>query len=269
MKTTKIKNMLKISAIAFACALYVNTAFAANKAHELLMLKTAKNIEYSSQKIAKAYFYKQQGIRPDHAEKNLKDGLSDLQKDLLVLQNGIKGEKEEENISIFMGYTHEELMSTLSKPFRMENGALMLDYSESLLEGAEFIAQRHVHKKNAEETMFVTVEQMLFFLERINKFYIAHKAGFKDYNNVVQLKQAVQDFEADLTKLNAYTKYPENAKASLKKINEFWPLAREFYIDVQKGALPVIVLASTEKLEKELRVIEQYHHKAAGGKGGK
>ncbi|MCI5221573.1 MAG: hypothetical protein D3924_02545 [Candidatus Electrothrix sp. AR4] len=257
---------LNILAAAFTCALYTNTAFSANQSSEINMLEAAENVEYVSQKIAKAYFYKQQGVRPDHAEKDLKDSVAKLKKDITILQQGMTGDKEEKNIAIFLGYTRDELLSTLSKPYTKENGALMLDYSESMLEGAEFIAHRHLHEKNPEEVMLVTAEQILFLLERINKYYIANKAGFKDYNNVVQLKQAVTDIESHLAKINAYKKYPENVHTSIVKINEFWPIAKEFYIDVQKGALPVIVLASTEKLEKEVKVIERYHHKAAGGK---
>ncbi|MCI5164643.1 MAG: hypothetical protein D3903_00795 [Candidatus Electrothrix sp. GM3_4] len=136
----------------------------------------------------------------------------------------------------------------------------MIDYSESLLEGAEFIAKRYTHQNKSEEVMLVSVEHSLFLLERINKFYIAYQGGFKNYNNVVQLKQAVQDFETMLAKVNAYTKYTDNTLVSRNKINNFWPVAKEFFIDIQRGALPVIVLASVEKLEQELTVLEDFHH---------
>ncbi len=266
---TGTKKILRISAIAFICAFYGYTALATDhkgKDHELLMLEKAKNVEYVSQKITKAYFYKQQGVRSDHAENDMKEGLSSLRKDIGILQEGIQGDKEEENIALFIAYTQDELLSTLSKPYNKGNGALILDYSESLLEGANFLAQKHLHKQDAEGAMLTTTKQILFLLERINKYYIAHKAGFKDYNNVLQLKQAVKDIETEIAAINAYKKYSESAQTSVKKFNEFWPVAKEFYIDVQKGALPVIVLASTDKLEREIRVIESYHHKANSGR---
>ncbi|MDU9048809.1 MAG: hypothetical protein Q3M30_08145 [Candidatus Electrothrix sp. Rat3] len=110
----------------------------------------------------------------------------------------------------------------------------MIDYSESLLEGAEFIAEQHIRKDDAEQDMLIAVEEQLFLLERINKFYIAYQAGFKNYNNVVQLKQAVQDFETTMAKINAYTKYSGSTLTCRNKINEFWPVAKEFFIDIQK-----------------------------------
>ncbi len=257
-----IMKTLKISTAAVICALYFTPAIASEKTHELLMLKAAKNIEFLSQRITKAYFYKQQGVRPDHAAENLKKSLILLQEDMTIIQDGIDNDndKEERNIAVFLEYTMSELKSIIENPYSKENGALMIDYSESLLEGAEFIAEGHTHKNQAEEAMLVSVDHSLFLLERINKLYIAYQAGFKDYNNIVQLKQAVQDFETTLAKVNAYTKYSDNTLTCRNKINDFWPIAKEFFIDIQRGALPVIVLASVEKLEKGLTVLGDFHH---------
>lgn len=263
MKLTAM-NTLKILAVAFICTIPAHSAVAATNKHELLTLEAAENVTFLSQRITKAYFYKQQGVRPDQAAEDLKKSLVLLDKDLIILQDGLNSnDKEERNINVFLEYTADELKDTVNKPYNKERGALMIDYSESLLEGAEFITQKHMHKGNKEEVMLVSVEHMLFLLERINKLYIAYQAGFKDYNNVVQLKQAVQDFEITLAKVNGYTKYTDSSLDNRNKINEFWPVAKEFFIDIQKGALPVIVLASVERLEKELKVLEDFHHNEA------
>jgi hypothetical protein len=249
------------------CALYfVVPAFAAidkdEHKHELLTLESAENIKFASQLVAKAYFYKQQGVRLDHAAKDLKKSLALLQKDLMIIQDGLKsGAKDEKNIVVFLEYTLEELQDIISKPYSREHGALILDYSDSMLEGADIIAGKHMHEGNAEEEVLLTSEHMLFLMERINKFYIAYQAGFRDYNIIVQLKQAVQSFEEALAKVNAYTHYSEQALEARNKINEFWPVAREFFVDIERAALPVIVLTSVEKLEKELRVLEEFHYK--------
>ena len=255
---------LKYVATGMLCALYFSPAFAADMDHALLTAEAAENIKFSSQTLTKAYFYKQQGVRPDHAADDLKKSLALLQKDLIIIQDGLnKGTKEEKNIVVFLEYTLDELHNIVDKPFNKQNGALMIDYSESLLEGAEFIAKQHIRKDDAEQDMLIAVEEQLFLLERINKFYIAYQAGFRNYNNVVQLKQAVQDFETTMAKINAYTKYSDAALTNRNKINEFWPVAKDFFIDIQKGALPVIVLASVEKLEHELTVLEDFHHNNA------
>ncbi|MGB5685041.1 MAG: hypothetical protein WBM35_04460 [Candidatus Electrothrix sp.] len=260
MKLTFMKT-LKILTAAFICTLPAHSAGAADKNHELLMLEAAKGIEFLSQKVTKAYFYKQQGVRPDQAAEDLKHSLVLLQKNLIIIQEGLeKSDKKEKNIAVFLEYTMNELEDIVGKPYKTENGALMIDYSESLLEGAEFIAEGHTNKKDGEEVVLLSVEYSLFLLERINKLYIAYQAGFQDYNNVAQLKQAVQNFDTTLAQINAYTKYAGDTLTSRNQINEFWPVAKEFFIDIQRGALPVIVLASVEKLEKELEVLEDFHH---------
>ena len=253
------------TAVLFSWVMCVGHAAAKVDQHELQMLEKAKSIEFCSQKIAKAYFYKQLDIRGDRAGEDMKDSLAQLKKDLLHLQDGITG-KEEENIMTFLNYTYDELETTLATSYSKEHAALLIDYSESLLEGAEFLSSRHRSKKaDSEEHMLVEAENLRFLLERINKLYIAHKAGFRDYNNVVQLEKAVEDFEVGLAKINSYGKYPDHAQESVGKTNKLWPVAKTFYLG-EKGALPKIVLASTEKLEKEIGALKDYHHKAAGRK---
>ncbi|MCW5211663.1 hypothetical protein VU04_02000 [Desulfobulbus sp. TB] len=262
----KGKTTLKTTAATFfICALYISTAFAGHdRKHKLVMLKAAKDVEYLSQKIAKAYFYRQQEIRPDAAAEDLKKGIVRLRKNLIIIQEGIdKRDREEENVAVFLDYTYNELKNMLNKPYTRDNGALIIDYSESLMEGGSFIAQGHRHKNSPEEVMLVTVEHMLYLLERINKLYIAYQAEFHDYTNVTQLRKAVKEFDTNLSKVNAYMNYSDNALKNRDKLNDFWPVAQEFFLDLQKGALPIIVLASAKKLQNELNHLDNFHHKAA------
>ncbi|MCI5208153.1 MAG: hypothetical protein D3910_05050 [Candidatus Electrothrix sp. ATG2] len=261
-----ISLLARYQLLGLICTLYISTAaFAADRKHELITLLAAKDVEFHSQKIAKAYFYQQQDVRPNQSAEDLKQSLVLLQKGLVIILEGIeKGDKEEKNIAIFLEDTMDELKDIVGKAYSKKNGMLTIDYSESLLEGGEFIATRHRHKQNDEETMLVAVKDLLVLLERINKFYIAYQAGFKD-NVIIQLKQAVEDLESTLTKINAYTNYAGETLTSRNKLNEFWPVAKEFFVDIQKGALPVIVLASVDKLEKELKVLEDFHHNKVSG----
>ncbi|MGR0480834.1 MAG: hypothetical protein ACTFAL_05370 [Candidatus Electronema sp. V4] len=257
MKTAPLK---AFAAAALCCAMSAGSAAASVNQHELEMMETAKSVEIASQKIAKSYFYKHLDIRADHAGKDLEDTVAQLRKDILTLHEGIKGgDKEEKNIAVFLSYTRDELDKALTKPYSPEVGALMIDFSESLLEGADFLSGRYGKGKTGEAAMLAEAERLTFLLERVNKYYIIHKAGFKDYNNIVQLEKAVQDFEASLAKVNAYGSYPDQVKENVAKINQFWPVAKEFYLGVQQNALPVIVLASTDKLEKEVDALRTYH----------
>lgn len=224
------------------------------------VVQAAESIERLSQKIAKAYFYRQQGVRISHAKKELKEGIADLDGEIKRLSVASIDE-EERNVLMFIAFTRDEMKEILAKPYTEENGALMLDFSDSFLEGAELIAGKHLNRNDAKEKMLVAVERNLFLLERITKYYIAFRAGFRDFNNVTQLKRAIKEFEENLGKINGYKGYPKRLTPTVEKINKFWPIARRFYLGIEKGALPVIVLASTDNLIKDLRKLESYHLK--------
>ena len=243
-----------------------NGALAADKAAARI-LESAEAIGRLSQKIAKAYFYRQQRIRVSHANRELKASTSALDREIKKL-SAASLDDEEKNVLMFIAFTRDEMKEVISQAYTEENGALMLDFSDSLLEGSELIASKHTQKKDFKEAMLVTMKRNLFLLERITKYYIAFRAGFKDYNNIVQLKEAIQKFESNLKKINAFKGYPKKLNASVQKVNQFWPIAKRFYLGVEKGALPVIVLASTDNLIKELKKLETFHRNAlVGGKG--
>ncbi|MCK5783271.1 MAG: hypothetical protein KAH06_02410 [Desulfobacterales bacterium] len=242
--------ILSITLVMFLFLVLVNVAGAATG-----------NIAYVSQKITKAYFYLNLGIRVANARKDLKNGVATLDHDIKAL-NETALDEEGKNVLMFISFTRDEMAGVLKQPYSDENGAMMLDFSESLLEGAELIAGKHTFKKDAEEDMLDVVENMEFLLERINKYYISHKAGFKDYNNVVQLENAIKKFETDLKKVNDYH-YPADLRDTTVKLNKFWPIARQFYIGIEKGTLPVIVMASTDNLKKLLNKLIKFHHKTS------
>lgn len=256
------KIYMEVVLITFFCLTLAAVSSAAGK-QEIAKLEAAGDIKDVSQEITKAYFYKHLEIRIVQAKRDLKEGLERLDRAIKTLSSNAGD--EEQGILTFVGYARDEMKSTIKQPYSAENGAMMLDYSESLLEGASLISQKYFNKDNVEEAGLVAVKKMEFLLERISKYYIAHKAGFKDFNNVVQLEKAVKEFEVNLKKLNAYN-YPASLQANTEKINKFWPIAKGFYLGIEKGALPIIVMSSTNNLERALHSLQKYHLKKINNK---
>ncbi len=219
----------------------------------------ASNIQYASQKIAKSYFYKEQDIRYETAVQQMHEGLAEFDSNLPALQQGVQG-KEQKNIMKFLLSSYDQLKAILPKPFNKRNGAIVIDASESLFDAAGFLAEAHLsNDRTDEQTILEETQHLLRLLERINKYYIAHHAGIKNSNNVIQLRQAVATFEAGLTKVTAHTTETRELEKNLNSINKLWPIAKDFYLGVQKRAQPVIVLAATDKLTDELLVLEKHH----------
>lgn len=254
---------VKIALVALFSLMLVNVAVGATK-QQMVRLEAAENLKYVSQQISKAYFYKEMEIRIVQAKRALKKGMDALDRDIKTLSSGVTDE-EEKGVLTFISFSRDEMESTLHQPYTEETGALMLDFSESLLEGASLIASKHHNEDDRSTVELVMVKEMTFLLERINKYYIAHKAGFKDYNNVVQLEKAVTDFEINLAKVNTYS-YPASLRPSTEKINKFWPIAKRFYLGIEKGALPIIVMSSTDNLGRALGKLLDYHLGKIGGK---
>ena len=190
------------------------------------------------------------------AKRNISDGVSNLEKSIKTF-NSMELDSEEKNVMLYFSFTLTDLKEMLAAPYSLENGALIMDLSESLLEGAELIAQKRIHEGSGDVTMLVLVDRMKFLLERINKYYIAHYSGIKDDVNISQLQQAVAEFEINLEAVSAGVNKDASQKSRVNKINDFWPIAKQFYLGIEEGSLPVIVLASTSSLEKELRVLEE------------
>ncbi|MCF6337350.1 MAG: hypothetical protein L3J84_05270 [Gammaproteobacteria bacterium] len=223
-------------------------------------LEAAENIEITSQQIAKAYFYLHQEIRVEQSEQDLKNGLFAIERDIKTLTN--TKDKKQRRMVTFMSFTLDEIKDIIEKPYTNEHGALMLDYSETLLEGAESLVKKHTHKKYNKEKMLIITKQMTFFLERATKYYIAFRDGFTDHNNVKQLEMAIKGFESHLKTIQAY-KYSGKPQQAVNKLTEYWPVAKGFYLGIEENDLPLIVSITTRHLEKSLAILEQYHHDLA------
>jgi hypothetical protein len=256
-----IKKTLHPLVLFLFCTLCFSAAegLAANK--ELRISDAACDIQYASQRIAKTYFYKELDIRYEIAVQQLKEGIAELDNNIPVLQQGLQG-KEQDNIMKFLLSSYDKLKAILPKPYSNENGAMVIDASESLFEAAEFLAEAHLPKdRNTVEIMLGDIQRQLRLLERINKYYIAHHAGIENEDNFIQLKQSVSGFEAGISKITEQENHPEALDKHVNSINKLWPIAKDFYLGIQSRAQPVIVLAATDKLIEELVALEKHYKK--------
>ena len=256
MKTIRL-SLAKACLLLVAGLLHATAADAATQ-REASLLEAAENVQIASQQIAKAYFYVALNTRPERAAEDLKAGLASLDRDISILTDGVE-DPSLRNLILFISFNRDELHETLAKPFSNENGAVILDFSESLLEGAEAIARTYTDPNDTEESMLLVVEKMDFLLERMSKYYIAFQAGFRDENNVRQIVAAAAQFDTLLPTISAYSGYPEDLKTRVRKLNKYWPIAKGFYLDVKNSSLPETVFISSDYMESTVRRLEKYH----------
>ncbi len=229
--------------------------FAKGAAQEVLLL--AETVRGISQDLAKNYFYIEQGIQTSSAKKGLKRDMITLDDTIRKLQMGATNANTK-GIVEFMFFSVDELKSTLKENFSSENGGLVLDYTETLLEGSESIIR---HNKGKTQTMLDVVEEMQFLLERATKYYIAFRAGYTDAVNVTQARLAVEKFETLLAKVKAHTYPGPITTGPVKKLAKYWPVSKNFYLGIKKSELPTIVFISTKHMNKALDALVEYHKK--------
>ena len=217
--------------------------------HGTSALENAEAIKIVSQSIPKDYFYIEQNIQASSAKKLLRQDLLRMDNALSAMKKNPPNE-ESKNLVEFMLLSVDELKSTLNEPYNAGNGGLVLDYTETLLEGSENIA-KHARKK-VSGTVFDKLEEMKFLLARIAKYYIAFRAGYTDDINVQQSRMAVDKFESLLKEVKKTKFTSPKAQAALKTLVKYWPASKSFYLGIKQSELPTIVFISTKYMEKAL-----------------
>ncbi len=244
------KKILKTVAVSL---MFVSSSHAAPGGEKISdIINIAGKQRMLSQRIAKDYLYKGKGIAREKAARELKKSLKEFGNGINILNKDINDE-EIKNLILFVKMSMDELQDIVKKPFNLNNAQLLLDLSESMLEGSQYIVEnlkKKYHKKSAEVIDRAGQQRML--AQRIAKYYIAYQLGIKDKNTVEQTKEAVKQFNDN----NQYMlKYKDNTPAineELNHVNKLWKIVHKFYLNIEKGGLPLIVYNTTNDITKKM-----------------
>jgi len=227
---------------------------------DVKILEASESIKFISQNIVKEYFY--QSLRDSDytpSPKALLPIVSILDEKLRLIATATRS-KDARNLLSFLSLSSEQIREIVTKPYSMESAALMIDYSETLLEGARSLIHEHGYDFSLEEQMFIRVKNMEYLLERINKYYLAYQAGFVAKHTLKALYQAVDQFDEELNALYRYG-YSVSLSSELEAIRKYWRVVRVFYVTTKKRKLPNILYLSTLHLESALEQLALFHSK--------
>jgi len=214
-----------------------------------------------SQRIAKDYLYIGKNIAIEKAKKEMKKSLDELTKSHKILLESIN-DPDIKNLLAFVKMSSEDFKDTARKKYNLDNAQIALDLSESMLEGSQYIVDSLKKKSNIEESGLVAkAGRQRMLAQRIAKYYIAYQAGIKDKNTVDQMKRAVKDFGdvQDLLMQNPSNTPEINRK--LNKINRLWKIVYKFYLNIEKGGLPLIVFNTTDTITNEMNTVTNMYVK--------
>ncbi|WP_292656123.1 type IV pili methyl-accepting chemotaxis transducer N-terminal domain-containing protein [Nitratifractor sp.] len=265
-----MKQMMKQIGLALGILLWVGgaTATAAEtakpvnslvKKDAIQLINIAGKQRMLSQRIAKDYLYLGKNIAADKARKELKASLTEFRKNLKKIDVMVN-DPEIKNLLAFVKMSLNELEATVQKPFSLDNAQLVLDLSESMLEGSQYVVDSLKKLANIKESKVVAISgKQRMLAQRIAKYYIAYQAGIKDKNTVDQMKAAVAEFDKNLKFLMHNKDNTATINQKLAKVESLWKIVYKFYLNIEKGGLPFIVYTTTNNITDEMDAVTKLY----------
>ncbi len=226
---------------------------------DIKVIEASEDIRYLSQKIVKDYIFFYKNQNKSIVKQSLDQALFELSEDLRIIATTTK-DSDTKDILEFLAYSKDQIDEIFSGKPDKEKVALMLDYSETLLEGADSIANAHKYNFSQEEEMLMTTKEMEYLLERITKFYMALHAGFDSPNNKDQMRESIAQFETNMKQITRY-KYPNEFNDVQISINQSWRINKTFFDKSESLFIPKLMFISIDYMEELVLKIALYHAK--------
>jgi len=212
-----------------------------------------------SQRIAKDYMYIGYKTAVRKANKQLKESFEEFTTAHEKLANSINNE-EIKNMLDFVKISSEDFGTMSKEAFNLDNAQLILDLSESMLEGNQYVvtALRDMLNISASKIVDDSGRQRMLS-QRIAKYYIAYQLGIRDKNTIDQMHAAVKLFsESHQMLMSNKTNTPE-VNRKLNEIDRLWKIVHKFYLNIEKGGLPLIVFSTTDKITIKMNEVTKLY----------
>jgi len=212
-----------------------------------------------SQRIAKDYLYIGKRVARSKADRQLKKSLKDFlvsHKKLLLSINN----PEIKNLLDFVDLSSNDFRDIASQDFSLDNAQLILDLSESMLEGSQYVFNSLLKRFKIKESKIIgkaTKQRMLS--QRIAKYYISYQSGIKDKNTVDMMKESVKLFSKNLQELKKNSTNTPQINRKLGEVDRLWKIVHKFYNNIEKGGLPLIVFNTTDNITKKMDEITKMY----------
>lgn len=164
------------------------------------------------------------------------------------------------NLLAFVEMATEDFELTASEAFSIDNAQLIIDLSESMLEGSQYVVDSLKETITVKESNIIEISgRQRMLAQRIAKYYMAYQSGIKDKNTIEQMNTAVALFsKIHETLLSNQTNTPE-INSKLNKVNRLWKIVYKFYLNIEKGGLPLIVFNSSDDITKKMDAVTRLY----------
>jgi hypothetical protein len=249
----------KIGMIFISIAMLSSNLCAKDKLSANELLNLAGKQRMLSQRIAKDYLYIGKNIAKSKANRELKESMKSFLLAHKRLVSSIDN-SEIKNLLEFVALSSGEFKDTSEKAFSLDNAQLILDLSESMLEGSQYVFDSLKNSlKIKESDIIATAAKQRMLSQRIAKYYISYQSGIKDRNSVEMMRETVKQFGDNLNTLIKNSTNTKEINHKLAEINRLWKIVHKFYINIEKGGLPLIVFNTTDNITKKMDEITKLY----------
>lgn len=216
-----------------------------------------------TQRIAKSYFFMRKDIRAEAAQAQLMASLAAFTQHHQELKAEIEDKEIQEFLS-FIDMALADYKKLVDKPYTRRTGKEVLILSETLLEVCQSIIDKIRQASKPDTIGLVDISgRQLMLSQRIAKYYIAYQAGLQDPSSVKKLNTAVQEFESALKILKDSKENTAQINSELARVGDLWEIVRTFFLDLEKGGLPVTVFSTTDNITEEMNAITGMYERIA------
>lgn len=252
-RKSSLKSAYMVPLVAFLLLISPGILLAATDFSDLI--NTAGKQRLLSQRIAKAYFYSGSDIQRKRADMQLDTS----RKIFRINHNELKNKVDDpaiQSVLSFVEFAYTEFDDLVSQPYNRENAALVLDLSETLLETSHDVVLKLEKLSGTKNGQLINISgRQRMLSQRIAKYYIAYKSGFKDENSVLQLEQAIAQFEQTFIDLHMEKSNTELLSSLLTRVQTQWDMVKPQLLGVEKGRRPSLVFLSTDRITKRMNVV--------------
>jgi hypothetical protein len=250
MKTNLINKVVIVLSVGISCC---SMAMASSVVSDTVkLIDIAGKQRMLSQRISKDYLYAGRHVAKAKATKELRASIAELNRSHKLLVESIN-DPDIQNLLSFVKMSGEDFDATAKRPFTLDNAQLVIDLSESMLEGSQYVVDSLKKKVRVKESAIVGMSgRQRMLAQRIAKYYIAYQAGIKDKNTVDQMKTAVKEFAYAHKKLMKNKANTPEINRKLHEIDRLWKIVYRFYMNIEKGGLPLIVFNTTNDITKKM-----------------
>ena len=208
-----------------------------------------------SQRIVKDYLYIGNKVATFKAKKQLKKALAELKNSHKVLVESIN-DPEIKNLLLFVEMSTEDFEATSKETYTLDNAKLILDLGESMLEGSQYVVDSLKNSVKTNDSKIVDVAgRQRMLSQRIAKYYIAYQSGIRDTNTIEQMQDSITLFSSTHKQLMQNPDNTPEINRNLKRVDRLWKIVYKFYLNIEKGGLPLIVFNTTDTIMKKMNII--------------